>query len=223
MLDYDPVTSVQHFPMDMSRFGKTPYGGALYRIVFAKSRRELICGVWPDGSNCAQWLVKYEQFTRRFDRISGKWIGKDCWVLEQWMPPQVSREIWDSQYLILGPYPSRGDYEFMHAFLEAPPTVAQVEKLITWSRYGREHNSANDLTVYRRSQLEAAQKTKDETTSDMIRERLPAFGHLPMAAHGGSRGDKTWKPVRTAEELGLPTTGGMRTGKHVRQLIESAA
>ena len=224
MLDYDPVTSIQKFPgVAMSKFGMNPYGEPTYRIVFAKSLRELICGQWGDGYNGARWVVKHEEYTRRFDKMLGQWIGKDCWILEQWQPPQVSREVWDLNFLILGPYPSQGDYEFVHAFLEAPPTASQVEKLITWSRYGRERYSVSELTNYRRGQLIAQEKQRDATTEDMIRNRLPAFGHLPMAAHGGSRGDKTWRPLKTAQELGLPSSSGMRTGKRVNRLIESAA
>ncbi len=62
----------------------------------------------------------------------------------------------------------------------------------------------------------------------MIRNRLPAFGSVPMIGRGGGRGSKTARTVRTAEELGLPTRAGLLSNgarKHnaVTQLIESAA
>src|SRR5271166_389493 len=102
ILSYDPVSSLRHWPMPMGRFGHNPYSGNMYRIVFAPSRRHLVCGTWPDGSNHASYVKRYGN------------LGEQ-WIMERWLPAmeyaKCSKETWDRDFLILGPWPERGEYE----------------------------------------------------------------------------------------------------------------
>jgi hypothetical protein len=205
MLSYDPVTAIRHFPMAMGRFGTNPYNETLYRIVWAPSRRYLVYGEWPDGSVCARWQIKEKQ-------------AGDHWILEKWQSAEEYAgrpEWWD---VTLGPWPERGEYGLMHIFFESLPTEGQVEKLITWSRWGREHVSFREIRNFERDQLAKEKKYKTETTDMIIRNRLPAFGCRPFAGAYVSRGEKTKRLLHFAEDLGLPRKAGPATGKLAEKL-----
>src|SRR6185369_11345620 len=85
-ISYDPVANIRHFPIPMRRFGLNPYQEPLYRIVFAPSRRYLVCGEWPDGSNCAHWVIKHKN------------LG-NLWIMEKWIPGEryagCTKEQWN--------------------------------------------------------------------------------------------------------------------------------
>lgn len=210
MLDYDPVRNLQHYPISggMKRFGVTPYGEALYRIVFAPSRRYLVCG------DVAQW------------RVLHKHLGT-VWIMERWLSAEqfakCSRAEWDRDNLSLGPWPERGEYELCHVFDVAPPSDASIETLITWIEYGRQIPFADTL----RFQREDAAKEKLATRSTaeaMIRNRFPAFGVETFVGARGHRGTKTAPILKSAEELGLPTrptmlSNGRRQHNPVTQMI----
>lgn len=198
MLKYDPVSDLRHYPIPMGKFGKNPFGENLYRIVFAPSRRYIVYGEWPDGSQKANFVKKYPQ------------VG-DQWIMERWLPAEefarCTREYWDRNMLILGPYPSRGEYEVCHVFETCLPAEAGLDVLIRCIEEGRTRSLAEKITWHR----EDAEKEKQSISAqqdDMIRNWLPAFGTAPMSGFGGGRGSKTAPIMRTAEELGLPTQAG---------------
>lgn len=181
----------------MSRFGQNPYGQNLYRIVYAPSRRYLVVGEWPDGSQCAQWVVKH------------KGIG-DQWIMERWLPAEqyakCTREQWDQTMLILGPWPARGEYEHCHTFELSTPTDANIEKLIKLIEASRQVRFQDTLNWHREDAARERESIR-KTAEDMIRNRLPAFGGRPMSA--GKYGRTTKIPtLRTAQELGLPRIPG---------------
>jgi hypothetical protein len=209
MLNYDPVSTLRHYPIAMSRFGLNPHGECLYRIVFAPSRRYLVVGQWPDGSECAHWIVKHKN------------VG-DSWIMEKWItaeefhPP--GKEDWDANMLSLGPWPSRGEYELCHVFPpHATPVDSNIEKLISWIEAGKGITLQENMN-YHRQQDEAERDANRKLAEDLIRNRLPAFGSRPFAARGGTRGTKTAKILKTAEELGLPTAPGPYTKPNPPQL-----
>jgi len=193
--------NLNHFPVlgGMARYGLTPYGDPLYRIVFAPSRRYLVCGEWPDGSDCARWVVKHKN------------VG-NVWIMERWLPAEqyarCTREQWDLNMLALGPWPERGEYELCHVFDVAPPQDCCIDTLITWIEAGRRIPFSETL-VYQKKLNDAERKQKSDMADAMIRNRLPAFGGAPMVGRGGKRGSKTAKILKSAEELGLPTTPGL--------------
>ena len=208
MLEYDPISGLRHYPLPMARFGLTPHGDALYRIVFAPSRRYLVVGEWPDGSNCAHWIVKHKN------------VG-NVWIMERWLPAEqytkCSREHWDQNLLILGPWPSRGEYELCHVFDVAGPADADVEKLITWIEAGKEIPLSQTLQYHRDSADREAKSTRGQA-EDMIRNRLPAYGCRPMVSSRVARGYKTARVLKSAEELGLPTQSGFSTKPNPHQV-----
>jgi hypothetical protein len=200
MLTYDPVASLQHYPIPMGRFGSNPYGQPLYRIVFAPSRRYLVVGEWPDGSNCANWVPKY------------KAVGNN-WIMERWRsateyhPPGKAN--WDATMLSLGPWPERGEYEHCHTFEACAPSDANLEKLVMWIEAGMSRPFSETLQWHRDDE-DRQRKDKETRATDIIRNALPAWGCRPFAGAHGRR--VTPMPMLyTAEDLGLPTTPGMRT------------
>ena len=203
MLNYDPVRNLRHYPIPMGRFGKNPYGENLYRIVFAPSRRHLVYGEWPDGSQQANWVRKYFQ------------VG-DQWIMECWLPAAeyacMPRERWDREMLILGPYPDRGEYELCHVFETCAPSDASLAVLINVIKEGRRRPLAEKI-AFERVDAERERKAIGDRQEAMIRNWLPAFGTSAMAGYGGGRGVKTAPILRTAEELGLPTQGGQFRSK----------
>ncbi len=223
MFEYDPKTSLQHFPaMPMAKYGINPYAENCYRVVYGGSRRHLVFGTWPDGSQCAHWVRSYPQ--AKDPAIKNGWF----WILEGWRPAielhSPGRVHWEENLICLGPWPERGDYELIEVFSGAPPTSGLVEKLITWSRAGRERVSLAESMVYQRDAAILEKKQKGDMADALIRDRLPAFG--PRAFAGGSvrrRSHDEDRELKSAEELGLPTTPGMRSGKRISRLIKSAA
>lgn len=197
-LDYDPKTPLQHWPLPMARFGQTPHNENLYRIVFAPSRLHLIGGEWADGSHGFRWVPRYRN------------VGAQ-WILERWLSAddyaKCSREKWDRDLLILGPYPSRGEYDLCHVFEACTPGHANLEKLISWIEEGRRRSYQDHLDACR---AEYDQETKDSRSKiDAIaRNAAQSFPGSPFVSmHIGAkqgRGTKIAPIIRTAEELGLP-------------------
>lgn len=201
MLEYDPLTSLRHWPLPMARFGLNPYGGNLYRIVFAPSRRRLICGEWSDGSTKAQWMRAYPD------------MG-NIWIMEKWCSAEEfggTKKRWDLECQSLGPWPDRGEYEICHSFETSTPDDAALEKLICWIEMGRKTSFFETQTFIKRD-VDREKRAVSDQQDAMIRNWLPAFGTAPMIGRGGGRGTKTMPILKSANELGLPTQGGqMRT------------
>lgn len=200
MIDnYDPKASLRHWPAPMARFGKNPYGENLYRIVFAPSRRMIAYGTWADGSRKARYIPKYPE------------IG-DQWILERWMTPYEytgrTPEQWKQTLTVLGPYPDRGEYEVSHVFEACGPTDANLTKLISWIEEGRKRSWWENRTACQ-ADSEADEKERKNLREAIIRDSLPAFGTAPLSGYGGGRGTKTAPILKSAEELGLPTTNTM--------------
>jgi len=198
MLTYDPVAGLRHYPISMARFGQNPYGENLYRIVFSASRRHLVCGEWPDGSNKAAYVRRYPA------------VG-DQWIMERWLPAaeyaKMSREQWDREMLILGPYPERGEYEICHVFETCSIEDSNLEKLVAWIEMGRKTSFFETQTFHREDAAREKKAIGDQQEA-MIKNWLPAFGTAPISGYGGGRSMKSAPIMKTAEELGLPMQGG---------------
>jgi hypothetical protein len=191
--------------MPMARFGKNGYGDNLYRIVLAESRRMLIVG------GIAQWGPCYPQAKDWFRDYGTQW------VLEKWVSAfrftGMTASQWnrDSNNLILGPYPDRGEY-IMCGNLPILPEVTNIDKLIAMVDAGSSYSWSEKLEACKKKQ-EYADAMAKSTREAIIRECLPTFGTTPMVGHGGARGTKTSPILRSANELGLPLGGGARAVK----------
>lgn len=187
-MEYDPKTDLRHHPTSMARFGQNPYGENLYRIVFAPSRRYLIC------SERAHWVKLYPD--------SG-----DIWIMERWLSASeyhpLGRANWDQTCSVLGPWPERGEYQLCHEFWAAAPEQCDIGKLIMWSEAGRKQRPIeNQIAI--RNQYENEQKSQHEEAYARIGNALPAFGASAMAGYGGGRGTKTNPTEMSAQDAGLP-------------------
>ena len=185
----------------MKRFGVNPHGEAMYRIVYAPTRRYLVAGTWPDGSTKASWAQLYGQ------------LG-DVWVMERWESGEdfakCSREKWDCEYSVLGPWPDKGEYRLCHDFAGVVPSELSIEKLVGMIEMGL-RTPFGATRAHQQAEMEAETRATDSQKDAMIRNWLPAFGTNPMVGHGGGRGSKTAKELKSAQELGLPGPGARRT------------
>lgn len=195
---YDPKTSIQLWPgLSMERFGLNPWGEPLYRIVLTDSRRFIVYGKWHDsGHPRAAWQLLYPHMLGR-------------WVLESW------RNAWDftgmtaAQWnadpdsLMLGPYPSRGEYQMVgsDAF---PPADTNIERLIAMVEDARNTMTWAGKLKACRTQQEYAEDTARKMRMDVILDALPYQGTEPLSGYGGGRGTKTAPVLKSANELHLP-------------------
>lgn len=206
--EYDPITSLRHWPTPMSRFGKTPYGDNLYRIVFRDSRRHLVGGRWPDGTSGYHWVPKY----RSIDAP---------WIMERWRPESLTKSQWDrdmvdpvSGWLLLGPYPSRGDYELVWEFDKGVDSDS-LDRIVAFVENERGRRSFQDLRDRASGEYEADTREMDAARYGEIREAMTAFGGAPLSYGRHGRGTKTADPVLTAEQVGMPVPkrgGGRQIG-----------
>lgn len=208
-----PNESLQHHPTPMARFGKNEYGQNLYRIVFAPSRRYIVYGQWPDGSQKAQWLPKYPE------------VGS-AWVLERWLTPfeyaRCTPEEWNRELTILGPYPDRGEYEICHKFNLASPDDESLTKLVALIEQSHKQTRRNgaifdnpENTVACIAEAEQREAATSSEMQALIGNALPAFGAAPMSGYGGGRSTKA-PPVRlSAQEAGLPVMPRGERGRNI--------
>jgi len=195
----------QHWPLPMGRFGKTPTGANLYRIVFAPSVKMLVGGKWPDGR--AEYRV----------RPAYRHVGNE-WVLERWLSAQEFTGMTEAQYqiryrdpstglLTCGPYPVSGAYFMCMDAPIKPEALDSVEKIIAGIEFSRKHRSADryrknaELIQEDLRQQEAAQ---DSELLAKIQEARPAFGVRPSNIGGMIHSTKSKNIVIPAEATGLP-------------------
>ena len=206
--EYDPVKSLQHWPTTpMGKYGKNPYGENLYRIVLADSRRHLVGGCYSGEGNAYHYRPKY----------------RNCngWVLERWRSAleatQMTRLQWDTQmvdpasgWLLLGPYPARGEYEKVWEFDHGVDSD-NLDKIIATVEHNRNDLSFEDVRRMHKAEYAAEEKAHRTAAYEEIRDCMTAWGGSPLAGAHVRRGTKTTPELRTAEELGLPLPKGSNT------------
>lgn len=100
--------------------GVNLYGDPLLRIVNGSSRLELVGGVWSnvEYEDAGLPSVRY-QWDQRYP-----WL-EEFWIVEEWVPVNVSREAWEraerqhedgASFLAHPLYPSRGEYRYFNHF-----------------------------------------------------------------------------------------------------------
>ncbi len=174
-----------HAPWPMSAYGKNPFGENMYRCVWAPSRRRIVYGQWPDGSVKSDWTPKYPAVGERF-------------ILEKWLPVEkfagCTREAWERQNSLLGPYPDRGDYEIIFTFDAEAPTDGALRTVIAAAEFGSKITMAENRS-FLKQQYEDEEAAKYNELCDRIRSRLPFMGSQAISGRV-SRGTKNFKPMR---------------------------
>jgi hypothetical protein len=195
-LEYDPVLNLRHYPMPMARFGTSPFGENLYRIVFTASRRHLVGRQWSDGHIGYHWRPKYRAV-------------KAAWILERWSPEKLSKREWDrtmvdpfSGLLLFGPYPARGDYELAWEF-DHGVEADSLDNLIAAVERGRSR-SFEDLRTFHKAEYETEERDFKREAEAEVRDAVTAFGNAPVSSSRLMRGSKTAPEMRfSARDLGM--------------------
>lgn len=214
LLEYDPVTSLRHWPTPMRRFGTNLYGDALYRIVFTESRRHLVGGCWPDGHMGYHWVPKYRAI-------------QSPWILERWYTPEqyckMSRRKWETERVDpisgwpLQPYPDRGEYDLVWEF-DQGPTVDNLEAIVGAIEQARARSFQDVRDAHMADYAYEEKETRANGYLE-LRDDMTAFGSAPIASRLVGRGTKTRPDLLSANELGLPMP---RPGKGLGQLQMSS-
>lgn len=214
---FDPIKAPTIYPISMSRFGLIDAiygGGPKYRLLWSPSRMVTVTG--PDNTVT---VPMYADGTVSPDNPTGALglypIGA-CWILEKHQTPQelggvsITAARWnaDPQLLLLGPFPAKGDYYPTDPPLACHPSDANIEKLITWLEAGRKRNP-NENAQACVSNLEKSLAEKKSTRDAMFRDAMrPWNGADPyVSGVGKGRGSKTFKQLKSANELGLTKHG----------------
>ena len=180
----------------MARFGQNPFGENIWRIVHAPSRLRL--GHAPEGR--PKWVRAYPE-------------AKEHWVLEKWMSAydfaKCTAEVWNMSMTILGPYPSRGEFELSKIFDSFPPSDEGLDELIASIEAGPKRYSMYENAISIRDEEHRRIAAERKRNRDKLLNKLPAFGAAAMSANGGGRGTKTnFDLPLTAREARLPTKAG---------------
>lgn len=192
-----------HWPLSMSRFGVSPTGSNLFRIVFAPSVKMLVGGEFADG------------FTGYRPRPAYRHLGA-VWIIEKWISgfdaTQMDEETYNLRFkdpytglCITGPYPQRGTYFYCETF-NGSPGNANIEKLVSWINASK----VADLQKNQQAILAAhAKREADAATEryDRIKELMPAYGIRAANLGGHVKATKTAPILKSANELGLPLRG----------------
>lgn len=153
--------TVTHHPTPMAKYGLTPSGAPIWRIVFADSVKHLIGGRWPDG--------KEEYRLARFYTGPG---AKGKWVLESWISAFEHTGCTAEEYKIKfqapncvttiqnEPYPYGGTYVQRHIFAGEPAGVEQLiakwhaERDIGWAERRRLRQEEIDYDAAKNTERE---------------------------------------------------------------------
>ena len=175
--------------------GLNQFGEPNIRLVWSESRLTWTCGEWSDwdGDRLVRRVVEA--------RLHPKyWYLAPAWVFEKWLPPTFygTRDDWKAAYEeqasgqtieALGPYPSRGDYEYVeHIEGAVDPFVAEwtVRAIKATEALAQ---ATNDL------ELKAAKEYADQAQAlrskalmgEAIDDAWPAFSNVPKAVYDSTK------------------------------------
>jgi hypothetical protein len=210
------------------RYGSSPFGEPLFRLVWAPARMERSGGTfndWRQGSTIESRRSGSAAIIRRVAEV--RWVPKypalQCWIIERWMPASAAYGTPEAWYrpiteggtmtftesgLIpaLGAYPTEGDYEDIGAEMHWLPTERHVTKAIDALRMLRDKLPTSEAARTRRriwtaKREQDAREAKFEAAAlDLLSENDVAFGGAPMSGYGPkTRGSL----VSLAERIGI--------------------
>lgn len=192
----------------LRHFGTNPYGGNLWRVVWAPSRKWLAGGMWQDRSQRPATdseivIVGRDNYDRRVAEY--RWIPKymqKCWVLERWLSPiqyagtpeAYALTQWDEEAKLytLGPYPERGEYEYCGDFTEGEPSYTQIETVINLILAGEKYTRKEKETAIRADE-ELKQKQALDRAWEIFKESQGAFNNQASSVNPAK---KTAEKVR---------------------------
>jgi hypothetical protein len=225
----------------LAKFGQNQYGENIYRMVWSEARFDKVGGTWlirldPEVSS---HITKIGNFTCDTNPVVAeipgyRWFptypGRQCWVLEKWLPAPCSEAEWYLQHMemssglcLLGPYP---DYGFFHTcrFIEMQGEYMEITATVI-EYYCRQIEAAKHYTkterrVAKELLKQRAQRDYDNRFDAIFDDAQDAggTGNLFMAASGPSTVRKKLEDVNfvTTEQLkewGLPVPDGSG-GRH---------
>lgn len=171
----------------LAKFGRTPYGQPLFRVVWSETRMEQVLLHTGEYG----WQMRY--------------LGDPCWILEKWLAPSYSREEWYRLFSVqvsdpvsnqlwakcyLGPYLEHGDYHACYRLERygkpMPLTLAIIEYYARLIEAGREATEAQRR--YAIEQRHARERRDWENRFDAIfDDAQPAFGVQAIMSGYGAK------------------------------------
>lgn len=224
----------QHLPIGSLKFlGENPYAESMFRVVWSESRYYLVGAEHVEydesaGGASSDKVLK----TRGKDpnqsriKVGYKWLplypNTHAWILECWKSPMaatgcVNAERYAEQFtdpktglLMLGPYPSRGEFYMCHSFKETP-SYTQVCDTINKVKLGWNF-TYNDHLAANKEQTEKKEKNKNRNFMDFFLDAQQAFGNRPTNIRPGKKTKKDVKLKYSAEDLNLQHRSGLSVG-----------
>lgn len=141
----------------LKRFGKNMYGMPIFRMVWANSV------FWYLGG---EWRPKYPQ-------------NEGCWVVEKLCPPEQYGDKKSWYEADLGPFPEKGEYEFVMAFQDAgqwyEASEHQLQFLCRSIELTAARSSAKRYSDIR-EEKSLALKEEKRIIGDIVHDAKPAAG-----------------------------------------------
>lgn len=195
--------------------GKNPYGLSQWRLIVAADVMVKESGVyrdWSDGLATAEkgglsftpyseglGMQRYENKPIRVVtemREVPKYPESEGWILEKWFPATAygSREDWHSYKAadgftpMLGPYPERGDYEFIFGPWPKVPSTDVLQGHISKysaginARRGTPESRAREYLQRYQYQQNAAEERRKAEYMKMFRDELTPMHSSSLAA-----------------------------------------
>jgi hypothetical protein len=151
-----PDFELRFHPLDLSRFGKTPKGKPMYRIVWADTRK----------STCF-YMGKRYTLPRYQHGDEASASGK--WVMEKWVPAEKLLGMTAEQYgqmqsamphMAYEKYPVDGDYELSYVFHSGHVDEQRIVALLA----AHEQRFANTTATERTQQVKDREEQKEVAT-----------------------------------------------------------
>lgn len=201
---YDPSNLKIYPGINMDRHGLNPFSLPIYRLVFASSVVHQVAYQSTGGyeTDNAGAVYSTSGGSWRWEWRPKYWAIGDQWIMEQWRSAWefhgMGRAQWEREFPNL-PFMPEGVYEHCHTFEACTPTDANIEKLISWIKEGR-NRTPGEIATAVRAEYDAETLATGNEISERIRHCLPAFGTVAISGRV-SRGTKTDAIKRTAEDM----------------------